>query len=92
MHSVKYQYCPKSFRTLFTPNPPDEQHYDLRNVNNFDMPRARIEMFKKIPIYTLPSEWNNSGDLRFYQNSTTFRITLKETLLRRFAADNNIGE
>jgi hypothetical protein len=92
MHSVKFQYCPKSFRTVFVLNPPDEQHYDLRNVNDFDMPRARIEMFKKIPIYTLPSEWNNSGDLRFYQNSTTFRITLKETLLRKFAADNNIGE
>jgi hypothetical protein len=56
------------------------------------IPRARIEMFKKMPIYTLPLEWNNSGDLQFYQNVATFKIILKETLLQRFATDNNIGE
>jgi hypothetical protein len=56
------------------------------------IPRARIEMFKKMPIYTLPLEWNNSGDLQFYQNTATFKIILKETLLQKFATDNNIGE
>jgi hypothetical protein len=92
MHAIKYQYCPKSFRNVFTVNPADNLPYDLRNANDFAMPRARIEMFKKIPIYTLPLEWNNSGDLQFYQNMTTFKITLKETLLSKFAAENTIGE
>jgi hypothetical protein len=92
MHSIKYQYCPKSFRNTFVTNPPDEMPYELRNVDDFIMPRARIELLKRIPIFTLPLEWNNSGDLRYYQNKTTFKITLKETLLRKFAADNYIGE
>jgi hypothetical protein len=92
MHSIKYQYCPKSFRNVFISNPPDNLRYDLRNTNDFMIPRARIEMFKKMPIYTLPLEWNNSGDLQFYQNTATFKIILKETLLKKFATDNNIGE
>jgi hypothetical protein len=92
MHSIRYQYCPKSFRNEFASNPPDNVPYDLRNVNNFFLPRARIEMFKKIPIYALPFEWNNLGDLQFYQNEVTFKIILKETLLRKFATENNIGE
>jgi hypothetical protein len=92
LDSIKYQYCPKSFRNIFVTNPPDELPYELRNVDDFVMPRARIELLKRIPIFTLPLEWNNSGDLRYYQNKTTFKITLKETLLRKFAADNYIGE
>jgi hypothetical protein len=69
-------------------------------LGNSDNSRNRGDIFieYKHVVFTKPycsaSEWNNSGDLRFYQNSTgtTFRITLKETLLRKFAADNNIGE
>jgi hypothetical protein len=91
MHSVKYEYCPKSFLNVFVRNNNYENPvYETRYPNEFITPRARIEMFKKIPLYSLPDEWNNCGDLRFYVNPTTFRITLTETLFKKFALDNNL--
>jgi hypothetical protein len=83
MHSVKFSYCPPSFRTVFTRLDIDNAHYDLRYPNEFSLPRARIELFKKIPMYTLPLEWNECGDLRFYTNPVMFKITLLETLFNR---------
>jgi Reverse transcriptase (RNA-dependent DNA polymerase) len=91
MHSVKYRYCPKSFYDVFVLNN-DDIGYELRYYNEFILPRARIELFKRIPLYYLPFEWNNSGDLKFYQNRETFRIILRETLMREFATNNNISE
>jgi hypothetical protein len=93
MHSVKYNYCPKSYDNVFVPVNHDNYVYDLRYPNDFEVPRARIELFKKIPLYTLPTEWNNSLDLRFYQNLATFKIILSETLFRTLAeADGLPGE
>jgi hypothetical protein len=91
MHSIKHRYCPKSFYDVFALSN-DDIGYELRYTNEFLLPRARIELFKKIPLYYLPSEWNNSGDLKFYQNRETFRIILRETLMRDFAAVNSISE
>jgi Reverse transcriptase (RNA-dependent DNA polymerase) len=83
MHSIKHRYCPKSFYDVFTLSN-DDISYELRYTNDFIIPRARIELFKKIPLHYLPFEWNNSGDLQFYQNRETFRIILRETLMREF--------
>jgi hypothetical protein len=85
MHSIKYKYCPKSYDNVFVPVNHDDMVYNLRYPNDFDVPRARIELFKKMPLYTLPTEWNNCHDLRFYQNLTTFKITLSENLFKSLA-------
>jgi hypothetical protein len=71
MHTIKYGYCPHSFTDVFTLNNVDDLAYDLRYPNDFIVPRARIDLFKRIPMYTLPVEWNNCHDLRFYQNVAT---------------------
>jgi hypothetical protein len=93
MHSVKYEYCPKSFLDVFRKIDIDNLVYELRYPNEFEVPRARIELFKRIPLYTLPLEWNNCGDLRFYVNPTTFKITLFDVLRQKFATVNNlVGE
>jgi hypothetical protein len=42
-------------------------------------------------LYNLPYEWNNAGDIIFYQNLATFKIVLKATLLGKFAEANGIG-
>jgi hypothetical protein len=85
MHSVKYNYCPKSFIGVFNENIVENRNYDLRHLQDYVVPRARIEFFKKIPIYSLPDEWNACGDLQFYSNSATFKIILFETLFRDYA-------
>jgi hypothetical protein len=43
-----------------------------------------------MPIYMLPDEWNNCGDLQFYSNVATFKIMLYETLFREYAISNNL--
>jgi hypothetical protein len=73
MLSVKFEYCPKSFLEVFRKIDINNLVYDLRYPNEFEVPRARIELFKRIPIFTLPNDWNNCGDLRFYVNPTTFK-------------------
>jgi hypothetical protein len=45
------------------------------------LPNPRIEFFKKIPLYSLPSACNDAGDIRFQQNRLTFKIALKKKLL-----------
>jgi hypothetical protein len=90
MHSVKFNYCPKSFVHVFVENREEDRNYDLRNRQDFLVPRARIEHFKRMPIYTLPDEWNNCGDLQFYSNIATFKIMLYETLFREYAISNNL--
>jgi hypothetical protein len=92
-HSIKYKYFPHSFNDVFTYNNVEDLVYELRYSNEFIVPRARIELLKKIPLYTLPEEWNNCHDLRFYQNAATFKIVLFETMFKIFAEKSNlIGE
>jgi hypothetical protein len=83
---------PKSFLDVFRKLDTENLVYELRYPNEFEVPRARIELFKRIPLFTLPTDWNNCGDLRFYiVNPTTFRITLVNVLRQKFATENNLG-
>jgi hypothetical protein len=91
MLSVKFEYCPKSFLEVFRKIDINNLVYDLRYPNEFEVPRARIELFKRIPIFTLPNDWNNCGDLRFYVNPTTFKIALIDVLRQKFVMENNLG-
>ena len=63
---------------------------NLRNENLFNLPFPRTEQFKKLTLYSLPSEWNNSGTLMFYENKFTFLHALREQLFEEIATENNI--
>ena len=78
MHSVNYNYAPKSFTNIWHKN--NERDIVLRNDDDFAIPNPRIEFFKKIPLYALPTLWNNSGNLKFYDNKVTFRRDLRDQL------------
>ena len=80
MHSIVYNYAPNSFVNIFQQNMSRENDYNLRNSDDFTVPTARIELFKKLPIYQLPKIWNECGVFRFYNNKTTFQIALKDHL------------
>ncbi len=45
------------------------------------IPNNHIELFKRIPLFSLPSEWNSAGDVIFHENKKLFRNLLKEKLL-----------
>jgi hypothetical protein len=81
MHSVTYSYAPLSFHDTWSLNENRDLNYDLRNRDTFLTPPVRIELFRKIPLYSLPTEWNNLGEhIRLQRNRTTFKIALTDFL------------
>ncbi len=53
----------------------------LKKSWHFLNPPVRIELFRKIPLYSLPTEWNNLGEhIRLQRNRTTFKIALTDFL------------
>jgi len=46
------------------------------------IPIPRTDLFKSLPIYSLPNEWNNAGKLVFYENKITFNIAKKNQLFK----------
>jgi Reverse transcriptase (RNA-dependent DNA polymerase) len=93
MHAVKFNFCPKSFLNVFTRINVENLVYELRYPNDFELPRARIELFKRIPLYSLPALWNNCEELRYYQNQLTFKLILIDKLFYTFARDHGlVGE
>jgi hypothetical protein len=80
MHSIVYGYGPKSFKNTIKNNDNRDTGYNLRTGNLMYVPFARIEMFKRLPIYYLPSIWNQAGDVVYYSNPCTFQIALKSEL------------
>ena len=81
MHSIFYNYAPTSFRNVWSQNLDRPADISLRNDNLFKIPHPGIEFFKRFPLYSLPDEWNKSGELMFYTNPYTFRYALREKLL-----------
>lgn len=84
MHAINFNYAPKSFNNIWIKNEhrPGNLNLTLRNDNLFMVPPPRIEFFKKMPLYSLPNEWNNSENLMFYENRVTFKIALREKLFQ----------
>jgi len=59
MHSIEYGYGPPSFMNIWQKNFERNPNMNLRNANDYHLTMARTESFKKIPLYSLPNEWNN---------------------------------
>jgi hypothetical protein len=93
MHAIKFNFCPKSFNNVFTRVYAENLAYELRYPSDFELPRARIEFFKRIPLYSLPALWNNCEEMRFYQNQLTFKLILFDKLFEKFAFNHGlVGE
>jgi hypothetical protein len=80
MHSIVYKYSPKSLHNMIQTNVTRELAYELRNNNLIYVPNARIDLFKRFPLYSLPTLWNSFGDGIYYSNPVTFSIATKMQL------------
>jgi hypothetical protein len=87
MHSIEYNYAPRAFANTWSKNADRNIGHALRNYNDYTLPIPRLEMFKRIPHYSLPAAWNTEGDIRFQQNKITFKIALKDKLLDEIEQD-----
>jgi hypothetical protein len=81
MHSIAFNYAPASFSETWAKNETRNNDYQLRNDDLFILPTLRIELFRKVPLYSLPLAWNELSDsLRYQHNRTTFKIALLDSL------------
>jgi len=74
MHSIHYSYAPPSLLHSWPKNTVRNIDHDLRNQNDYIVPRANLTFFTKFPLYTFPLAWNSAGIFSFYNNTTTFKI------------------
>ena len=88
MHSIAFNYAPISFENTWLKNRSREREFNLRNDDDFIIPAPRIEIFKKLLLFALPTEWNNSGVLKFYANRFTFKHALKDQLIEEILMEN----
>ncbi len=68
MHSFYYNYGPSSFNLVWSSQATRNPDLNLRNANNIILPYPRIDLFKKMPLYSLPKTWNELNDIKFQHN------------------------
>jgi hypothetical protein len=80
MHSVYYGYAPTSFPNTWQTQAQRNPDLNLRNATDIYIPFPRIDLFKRLPLYSLPNTWNSHDTVRYYANRTTFRYALHDLL------------
>ncbi len=58
MHSTAFKYAPDSFSNICPVNETRHNDHNLCNNDLFTLPPNRIELFKRVPVYSLPLAWN----------------------------------
>jgi hypothetical protein len=90
MHSVEYGYCPPSFLNVWQKNSERNINLILRNADDYYLQGAKIELFKKIPLFSLPAEWNPLPiELKYQHNKFTFKKALREHLFESIQEQKN---
>jgi hypothetical protein len=89
MHSIEYDYAQTSFHNIWTKNLVNQGDRPLRNADNYSLPNPHTELFKKSPLYSLPSEWNKLDENRYISNRATFKTAIKYSLLLSLIDDLN---
>jgi len=84
MHTVYYGNSPLPLSDIF-PKATQNHEHELRNINNFSIPRPKKDFFKKMPPFSFPELWNNLEEAKLYVNFTTFQIALKNRLLNNLS-------
>jgi hypothetical protein len=86
MHSIANNYASPSFTGTWHKNDDRVVSNQLRNRDLFIVSPFRIELFRKIRLYSLPSAWNELPDsLRYQHNGTTFKIALTDHFFDQLA-------
>ncbi len=89
MHSVMFGYAPKAFQNTWIKNENREIGYNLRQSNELILPRPRIELFKKSPIYYLAELWNNLNVDKYQNNKLAFKRTIQNYIFNNIPVNQN---
>jgi len=81
MHSTHHSYAPKSLLNLWPKNSLRNLAMNLRNSDDYSLPKVNHSLFKKFPAYSLPLLWNTyKGSSILHGNRFTFLTSLKYEL------------
>jgi hypothetical protein len=81
MHSYHYSYAPPSFNNTWITNARHHPGVELRNGEDYYIPRPNLTLFTLLPLYSFPSAWNEAGPSKYHNNPILFKNLLKEELL-----------
>ena len=86
--TVHCKYAPSSsFHHVWQLNTARHGERQLQNDNLYTLPVPKIKHFKRTPLYLLPLEWNNAGDITLHENKVTFRFAVKDRLFLELSED-----
>jgi len=93
MHSIDKNYSPVSFGNFFVKNSVLSVNlYNLRNSDEYFIPRVDNESLRRFPFFDLPKCWNslalNNPEISSITNKISFKSTIKNHLLSK--SDNFI--
>jgi len=83
MHSIHYQYAPEILESMWQQNNQRNIAHALRNAADYTIPRANNAQFTRSPSYTFAKAWNEASTSKHHANPTTFKIALRDELLRK---------
>lgn len=83
MFEFKHNLLPRSFAGVWSSNNEFERNADLRNSLDFRIPLGRTNLLQRLPLYSLPNEWNklNSAEIKEISSLVSFKSKLKQYLM-----------
>jgi hypothetical protein len=92
MHAINFNNSIKSFENIWNKNINRDLNIQLRNDDLFQLPAPNCKLFKKMPIYSLPFEWNNSEELKYYENYAFFINVLRNKLFEEVLSEIDLAD
>jgi hypothetical protein len=83
MHSYYFHKLPISFAQIWQTNAERNPVRILRNGNDYFIHQHRIELVKRMPLYTFPAAWNVENIEKLNPNQPAYLKSLKKRLLER---------
>ena len=84
MYSLENQLLPRSFTDFFTKNINRNNSHNLRNANDYHVPRANSEFIKRFPFISFATSWNNFPPIiRMAQSKAIFKSACKSFFIKK---------
>jgi hypothetical protein len=80
MHSYHYNYAPHSFNDTWILNSARYPERELRDADDYYLPRPNLSLFTNLPFYSLPLSWNDAGPSKYHANVALFKYCLRAEL------------
>jgi len=81
MHSFHFNKLPISFAETWVTNRSRNPALELRNSDDLFIPPHRIELVKRMPLYTFPLSWNSASEEKFNPIQHQYLKSVKNMLL-----------